>query len=78
MKNKASDFYSLLFAEMERLSDETLKGDTLKEEITRAEALSKIANSTVAHEMAVLKAISMGMEAPGFENTGEALKILTE
>jgi hypothetical protein len=63
---------------MERLSDETLNGDALKEEITRAEAITKVANATVAQEMVILKAISIGMETQDCKNVGEALRILTE
>lgn len=47
MKNNLEDLHNHLFAQLERLSDEDLKGDDLKEEINRAKAVSDIASSIV-------------------------------
>ncbi|MGF7419842.1 hypothetical protein [Providencia rettgeri] len=47
MKNNLEDLHNHLFAQLERLSDEELKGDQLKEEINRAKAVSEIASSIV-------------------------------
>lgn len=47
MKNNLEDLHNHLFAQLERLSDEQLKGDGLKEEINRAKAVSEIASSIV-------------------------------
>lgn len=47
MKNNLEDLHNHLFAQLERLSDEDLKGDALKEEILRAGAISGVANQVI-------------------------------
>ncbi|WP_265494944.1 hypothetical protein [Providencia heimbachae] len=47
MKNNLEDLHNHLFAQLERLSDEDLKGDELKEEIHRAKAVTEVASSIV-------------------------------
>ncbi len=47
MKNNLEDLHNHLFAQLERLSDETIKGDDLKEEINRAKAVTEVASSIV-------------------------------
>ena len=46
-KNKIEDLRNHLFAQIEKLSDEELKGDTLKEEIKRSEAISGLADQII-------------------------------
>lgn len=46
-KNKISDLRDHCFAALERLNDETIKGDKLQQEIERAEAISKVAQTIV-------------------------------
>jgi hypothetical protein len=45
MKNRLIDLNNHMFAQMERLSDEDIKGDALNEEITRSKAVSNLAIS---------------------------------
>jgi len=56
MKNKLSDLNNHLFAQLERLGDEDLKGDGLAEEINRAKAVSSVAVQIIANGSLVLEA----------------------
>ena len=56
-KNKLVDLSDHLFAELERLGDEDLKGDELKEELDRAKALSDVSEKIINNASLMLKAI---------------------
>lgn len=56
MKNKLIDLNNHLFAEIERLSDEDLKGDELTQEIMRAKAVSNVATQIISNGRLALKA----------------------
>ncbi len=56
-KNKLVDLNDHLFAELERLGDESLKGDELKEELDRAKALSDVSEKIINNANLMLKAI---------------------
>lgn len=47
MKNKLCDLNDHLFAQLERLGDEELKGDQLRTEINRAKAMAGVATQIV-------------------------------
>jgi hypothetical protein len=56
MKNTLGDLNNHLFAQLERLSDEDVKGDALAEEIERAKAVTSIANQIISNGSLVLSA----------------------
>jgi len=57
MKRKLLDLNDHLFAELERLDDEELTGDALKEELERAKALSEVGEKIIDNASLMLKAI---------------------
>jgi len=59
MKNTLGDLNNHLFAQMERLSDEDLKGDKLIEEMNRAKAVTGIASQIIKNGQLVLNAQKM-------------------
>lgn len=64
MKNKLIDLNDHMFAQMERLSDEDLKGDALKEELNRSKAVSNLAAQIINNAKLALdahKAINDGL-----------------
>lgn len=56
MKNKQIDLHNHLMAQMERLNDENLTGDRLKDEIKRGSAMSSVASQIVANAKLALAA----------------------
>ena len=56
MKNRLEDLNNYLFEQIERLSDESLKGDELKEEINRSKALSMTSREIVSNARLALDA----------------------
>lgn len=55
-RNTLGDLNNHLFAQLERLSDEDLKGEELKQEIVRAKAVASIAKEIVETGRLVLDA----------------------
>ena len=74
MKNKLSDLNNHLFAQLERLSNEDLNGEKLKEEIERSRAVSQVSGQIIGNASLVLKAESMRAEMP--INQHESIKRL--
>lgn len=56
MKNKLTDLNDHLFCEIERLGDEELTGEALKNEIARAESIANVADKIIANGTLLLKA----------------------
>lgn len=65
MKNKLSDLNDHLFAQLERLGDESLGGDKLKTEIERSKAITSCAREVINNANVVLKAEIAKCEHPG-------------
>ena len=56
MKNTMGDLNNHLFAQIERISDESIKGEQLAEEIQRAKAVTSVASQIIANGSLVLEA----------------------
>ncbi len=63
MQNTLGDLNNHLFAQLERLGDEDLKGEDLKEEIERAKAVTHIASKIIENGSLVLDAIKMSEDS---------------
>lgn len=67
MKNTLKDLNNHLFAQLERLSDEDIKGEALQEEIHRAKSVSSIASQIINNGNLVLRAMQVQKEWLGDE-----------
>jgi len=56
MKNTLGDLNNHLFASLERLNDEDIKGDELKEEIERSKSIAHMATKIIDNGSLVLQA----------------------
>lgn len=56
-KNKLADLNDHLFAQLERLSDEDLKGEDLEEEVKRASAIVQVSDQIVDNAKIQLDAV---------------------
>jgi len=56
MKNTLADLNNHLFAQLERLSEEDLKGENLIEEINRAKAVNQVATQIINNGSLILDA----------------------
>lgn len=69
MRNTLGDLNNHLFATLERLNDEDIKGEDLQEEITRARAISDVASKIISNGSLILEAKKVQSEILGRENT---------
>jgi hypothetical protein len=74
MRNTLNDLNNHLFAQLERLGDEDIKGEQLQEEITRAKAISDIATQIISNGTLVLKAETFRQEYFLANNSKETKK----
>lgn len=65
MKNTLGDLNMHLFAELERLGDEDIKGEELNEEIDRAKAITSVATQIINNGNLVLKSMELQKEILG-------------
>lgn len=68
MKNKLTDLNNHLFAELERLSEEDLKGEELANEIDRARAITAVSTQIIQNGALALRAEQFKSEI-GIDNT---------
>ena len=59
MKNTLEDLNNHLFAQLERLSDEDIKGEALQEEIERAKAVNQVSLQIITNGRLVLEAVKV-------------------
>lgn len=62
MRNKLTDLNNYLFEQIERINDDSLTPEQLEKEMTRAEAVSKIANVIVQNGKLQLDACKFAAE----------------
>ena len=60
--NNLVNLHNILFEQVERLNDTSLKGDALKEEIERGRAMANVAQTIVANGRLILESQEMMAE----------------
>lgn len=68
MRNTLGDLNNHLFAQLERLNDESIKGEELKEEILRARAVTDVASKIINNASTVLEAKKLQADVLGRSN----------
>lgn len=76
MQNNMTDLNNHLFAQLERLGDEELKGEELEKEIGRAKAVVDVAKAINDSGMLALRAQELVAEYSGFQSV--TLPVLLE
>lgn len=76
MQNKLTDLNNLLFAQLERLSEEDLSPEDMEKEIHRAKAVTGVASQIIANGNLVLRAHEAAAEYFGDRKTSTIPKML--
>ena len=63
MSTRLSDVNELLFQQMQKLTDDNLKGEQLQAEIEKASAMNNIAQSIVKNSNVQYQALNLGFKA---------------
>lgn len=75
-RNTLSDLNNHLFAQLERLGDESLKQDQLQQEIARAKAISGVASNIINNAKIALEGVQFAVEnLPSNKNMPEQFQI---
>lgn len=67
MNNKIMDLNNHLFAQLERLNDESICGDDLEEELKRARAIAGVSSQIIACGQLALEAESFKRDTVGLK-----------
>mgnify|MGYP003625957708 FL=1 len=59
MKNRLTDLNDHLFAQLERLSEEGISAEQIDQEVTRADAMVKVADKIIGNASMALKACDL-------------------
>ena len=76
MKNKLTNLNNHLFEQLERLNDESLKGEKLEEEIKRSQAVSAISKDIVSSASLELSALKLKAEYQGIRSGSDIPEVL--
>ena len=74
-KNKLTDLNNILFEQLERLNDESLKGEALQEEIARANSVTRISQNIISNANTILRAAEFADERMDINNKTPELLI---
>lgn len=69
MRNTLGDLNNYLFESLERLSEDDMTDAELEKEITRANAVTKVASQIISNANIVLQAKKLQADTSGRENT---------
>ncbi len=68
LRTTLTDLHSILFEQLERLSNPDLTGDALSQEIKRGQAISNISAQIIQNGNLAIKAVTAKLDIPANEN----------